>query len=99
MERVACKSCAEASCLVANLLAELEQPCRNCGTADCVVFMGTSPTGEPVTVQMHRDLTLDVEGNCGLLGDQRKKVPAWTVSPRNRKKRSSSWAIRRRTSG
>ena len=26
MERVACKSCAEASCLVANLLAELEQP-------------------------------------------------------------------------
>lgn len=63
MQRVACKSFAEASCLVANLLAELEQPCRDCGTADCVVFTGTSPTGEPVTVRMHRDLTLDVEGN------------------------------------
>ena len=71
MERVACKGCAEASCLVANLLAELEQPCRDCGTADCVVFTGTSPTGEPVTVRMHRDLTLDVEGNCGLLEEIR----------------------------
>lgn len=30
MRRAACKDWAEASCLISNLLAELEQPCRIC---------------------------------------------------------------------
>ena len=49
MRRAACKDWAEASCLISNLLAELEQPCRIC-REDSLVLTGRSPTGETVTV-------------------------------------------------
>ena len=45
MRRAACKDWAEASCLISNLLAELEQPCRIC-REDSLVLTGRSPTGE-----------------------------------------------------
>lgn len=51
MQRIACKDAAEASCVIANLLAELEQPCGKCGT-DGVVLTGTSPEGGAVTVRL-----------------------------------------------
>lgn len=44
MRRAACKDWAEASCLISNLLAELEQPCRIC-REDSLVLTGRSPTG------------------------------------------------------
>lgn len=43
MRRAACKDWAEASCLISNLLAELEQPCRIC-REDSLVLTGRSPT-------------------------------------------------------
>lgn len=43
MRRAACKDWAEASCLISNLLAELEQPCRIC-REDSLVLTGLSPT-------------------------------------------------------
>lgn len=43
MRRAACKDWAEASCLISNLLAELEQPCRMC-REDSLVLTGRSPT-------------------------------------------------------
>ena len=61
METVACKDAAECSCLLANLLAELEQPCGHC-RQDGVVMTGRSPTGEPVTVCLLPDFVLEVEG-------------------------------------
>ena len=48
--RMACKDTQEVSCLVANLLCELEQPCRACA-AEGVVLCGRSPLGEAVTVR------------------------------------------------
>lgn len=67
MERVACKSGAEASCLLANLLAELAQPCEACGPGDAVVLTGTSPTGTALTVRLLPGLILEVEGGEALL--------------------------------
>lgn len=52
MTRIACKDSKEASCLLANLLSELEQPCRSCAGDGTVVLCGTSPGGENVTVRM-----------------------------------------------
>lgn len=52
MRRAACKDWAEASCLISNLLAELEQPCRMC-REDSLVLTGRSPTGETVTMMQH----------------------------------------------
>lgn len=43
MRRAACKDWAEASCLISNLLAELEQPCRMC-REDSLVLTGRSPS-------------------------------------------------------
>lgn len=51
MRRAACKDWAEASCLISNLLAELEQPCRIC-REDSLVLTGRSPTGETVTIRL-----------------------------------------------
>lgn len=67
MQRVACKDWAEVSCLLANLVAELEQPCRECGEADRLVLTGRSPTGADVTVRVMPDLVLEVEGGEALL--------------------------------
>lgn len=51
MRRAACKDWAEASCLISNLLAELEQPCRIC-REDSLVLTGRSPTGATVTIRL-----------------------------------------------
>lgn len=66
MVRVACKDAAEVSCLLANLLAELEQPCDHC-RHDGVVLTGHAPTGEPVMVRLLPDLVLEAEGCDDLL--------------------------------
>lgn len=71
MEQVACKSAAEVSCLLANLLAELEQPCRMCKPDGAVVLTGTSPTGEQTTVRLLPGLLLEVEGGEALLAQIR----------------------------
>lgn len=47
---------------MANLLAELEQPCQTCKPDGAVVLTGTSPTGEKVTVRLLPGLLLEVEG-------------------------------------
>lgn len=62
MTRIACKDSGEVSCLVANLLAELEQPCQTCKPDGAVVLTGTSPTGEKVTVRLLPGLLLEAEG-------------------------------------
>lgn len=66
MATVACKDAAEVSCLLANLLAELEQPCGHC-RQDGVVLTGHAPTGEQVTVRLLPDFVLEVEGCDDLL--------------------------------
>lgn len=66
MQRAACKDWAEVSCVLANLVAELEQPCRKC-EANRLVLTGRSPTGETVTVRVTPDLVLEVEGGEALL--------------------------------
>lgn len=73
MARVACKDTAEVSCLVANLLAELEQPCELCRKEDCVVLTGASPTGGRVTIRLLPELVLDVEGGDALLAQIRER--------------------------
>ena len=60
MRRAACKDWAEASCLISNLLAELEQPCRIC-REDSLVLTGRSPTGETVTIRLGPDLVLEAD--------------------------------------
>lgn len=62
MVRIACKDGGEVSCLLANLLAELEQPCEHCWTGEAMVLTGTSPAGEKVAVRLLPGLTLEVEG-------------------------------------
>lgn len=73
MERVACKNAADVSCLVANLLAELEQPCEKCQPDGAVVLTGTSPTGDRVTVRLLPDLILEAEGCEGLLAQVKER--------------------------
>lgn len=66
MQRIACKDAAEVSCTIANLLAELEQPCGKC-RADGVVLTGTSPEGGAVTVRLMDENVLEVSGGDDLL--------------------------------
>lgn len=73
MQRVACSNSAEASCLLANLLAELEQPCQMCRPDGGVVLTGHSPTGEAVTVRLMPGLVLEVEGCAELLPTIRER--------------------------
>ena len=72
MRRAACKDWAEASCLISNLLAELEQPCRIC-REDSLVLTGRSPTGATVTIRLGPDLVLEAEGCDKLLDAARKR--------------------------
>ncbi len=64
--RIACKNAQEASCLVANLLSDLEQPCGAC-PADGIVLCGRSPLGGPVTVRFAPENRLEIEGAEELL--------------------------------
>lgn len=73
MERLACKDEAEVSCLVANLLAELEPPCEECEPGGGVVLTGTSPAGAPVTVRLLPECVVEVEGCEDLLGQIRER--------------------------
>lgn len=66
MRKLACKDAAEASCIIANLIAETEQPCGQCD-AERVVLTGTAPTGERVTVRILPEHVLEVEGGEELL--------------------------------
>lgn len=66
MQRIACKDWAEVSCLLANLVAELEQPCRKC-EADRLVLTGRSPAGADVTVRVTPDLVMEAEGGEALV--------------------------------
>ena len=68
MKRAACKDWAEVSCLISNLLAELEQPCRMCRENN-LVLTGRSPTGETVTIRLGPDLVLEAAGCDDLLED------------------------------
>lgn len=72
MERLACKSAAEVSCIISNLIAELEQPCDHC-RQEGVVLTGHAPTGEPVTVRLLPDNVLEVEGGADLLEEIRER--------------------------
>lgn len=63
---IACRSDAEVSCVIANLLCELEQPCGKCDR-DGVVLTGTSPAGSPVTIRLLENRVLEVEGGDDLL--------------------------------
>lgn len=62
MTRIACNNSKEASCLLANLLTELEQPCESCGVDGAIVLTGFSPDGEAVTVRMLPGRVMDIEG-------------------------------------
>lgn len=62
MKRIACKDSAEASCVISNILAELEQPCRFCKPDGAVVLTGRSPTGEAVTVRLLPGAVLEIDG-------------------------------------
>lgn len=73
MRRAACKDWAEASCLISNLLAELEQPCRIC-REDSLVLTGRSPTGATVTIRLGPDLVLEAEG-CADACANEKVIP------------------------
>lgn len=66
MRRAACKDWAEASCLISNLLAELEQPCRIC-REDSLVLTGRSPTGETVTIRLGPALMNGAEAICSCI--------------------------------
>ena len=73
MTRISCKDAADASCTIATLLADLEQPCQMCGGDGVVVLTGRSPTGEPVTVRMLPELVLEVDGCEDLLAEIRAR--------------------------
>lgn len=75
MQRVACKDAAEVSCTVANLIAELDQPCGLCREAG-VVLTGTSPLGGPITVRLLPENVLEVTGGDGLLERVRGRMCA-----------------------
>lgn len=67
MQRIACSNSREVSCLLANLLAELEQPCQLCKPGGAVVLTGHAPTGEAVTVRLLPGGIMEVEGGDDLL--------------------------------
>lgn len=71
--RVACKDSAEASCIIGNILAELEQPCQMCQPAGGVVLTGRSPTGEAVTVHLLPGQVLEIDGCEALLEEIRSR--------------------------
>ncbi len=73
MQKIACSNSAEVSCLLANLLAELEQPCRMCRPDGVVVLTGRSPMGEAVTVRLLPDCIMEVEGCDELLSTVRER--------------------------
>lgn len=82
MKRAAFRSDAEASCAIANLISELEQPCSYCKgddadggdfTGDGITLKGTSPTGEPVAVRILPGHVLEVEGGGELLDTIRER--------------------------
>lgn len=70
--RIACKDAGDISCVIANLVAELEQPCRAC-REDAVVLTGRTPTGDPVTVRLLPERVLEVEGGEALLEEIRRR--------------------------
>lgn len=72
MRTVACKDDGEVSCLLANLISELDQPCGACGGAG-VVLTGTSPTGESVTVRLLPERVLEIEGGGELVDAVRER--------------------------
>lgn len=72
MERVACKNSQEVSCLLSNLLAELEQPCGEC-SREGVVLTGASPAGDRVTVRLLPGLILEAEGCDELLAQIKER--------------------------
>lgn len=59
MTTISCKDSAEVSCIIGNILAELEQPCQSC-----------QPDGA-VTVRMLPGRVLEVEGGEDLLPEIR----------------------------
>ena len=73
MTRISCKDAADASCTIANLLADLEQPCQMCGGDGVVVLTGRSPTGEAVTVHLLPGQVLEIDGCEALLEEIRSR--------------------------
>lgn len=66
LTRIACKDAREVSCLVANLLSDLEPPCGAC-PMEGIVLCGHSPLGGPVTVRFAAGNVLEIEGDEELL--------------------------------
>lgn len=64
--RIACKDAAEVSCVIADLLSELELPCGRCD-GEGVVLTGTSPLGGDITVRLLPENVLEVDGGDELL--------------------------------
>lgn len=46
MTTISCKDSAEVSCIIGNILAELEQPCQSCQPDGAVVLTGRSPNSD-----------------------------------------------------
>ena len=76
MRRVACRSDAEVSCIIANAISELEHPCGGCNGEDGyeeglspegITLKGLSPGGEPVLVRILPGRTLEITGGDELL--------------------------------
>ncbi len=76
MKRAACRSDAEVSCIIANLISTLEQPCGCCGGEDIddegfsaggITLKGISPVGEPVVIRLLPDRVLEIKGGDELL--------------------------------
>lgn len=76
MKRLACKSDAEVSCIIANLISELEQPCGCCKgedideegfSTDGITLKGVSPIGTPAVVRILPGRILEVKGDDELL--------------------------------
>ena len=71
MTMISCKDSAEVSCIIGNILAELEQPCQSCQPDGAVALTGRSPAGGAVTVRMLPGRVLEVEGGEDLLPEIR----------------------------
>lgn len=76
MLRAACRSDAEVSCIIANMISELEQPCGYCKGEDMdeeglstegITLKGLSPCGEPVLVRLLPGRVLEIVGGDELL--------------------------------
>ena len=80
---ISCKDSAEVSCIIGNILAELEQPCQSCQPDGAVVLTGPLPrwrggdgayaSGHVLEVEGGEDLLPEIRGRRCPMDDKAKK--------------------------